>query len=95
MRAVVAAHLADLATFIVAVGIAGVPIGAESNPTMVAAYRIAGLIGVAAWKLLLLSGLVLLIRRVTTRSRRPVILIPYALGLAAVASNLTAIVRFH
>lgn len=93
MKAILAAHSADLVTFSLAVGLLGIPIGQEENPTMVAAYLFAGLVGVAAWKLLLAATLVLLVRRVDTRPRRIAVLLGYAGGLVGTAANVVAMIR--
>lgn len=91
MKAIVAAHSADLVSFSIAVGLLGIPIGRELNPTMVAAYLAGGLLAVAAWKALLASTILLLVARIRTRPRRAPILLGYALGLVGAASNLVAI----
>lgn len=93
MKAILAANGADLATFALAVGVVGIPISAESNPTMTAAYLAAGLLGVAVWKASLTATLVLLVGRVRSRSRRVPILVAYAIGLVGAASNVVAILR--
>lgn len=93
MTAVLAAQAADFVTFAIAVGIAGVAITAESNPSMTLAYTTAGLIGVAVLKTTLAATMVGLIHRITTRPRRPARLVAYALGLAGAASNLVALAR--
>lgn len=93
MKALLAAHGLDLATFVLAVGVVGVPIAAESNPTMTAAYLAAGFVGVGLWKAFLASVLVLLVRRLRDRSPRPGILVAYALGLVGAASNVVAVLR--
>lgn len=93
MKAILAAHGLDLVTFSIAVGLAGVPVAREANPTMVAAYLVAGLAGVAVWKALLAGTLVLLVHRVRTRPRRIAVLLGYAIGLVGTASNVVAIVR--
>lgn len=93
MKAILVAHGADLATFALAVGVIGIPIAAESNPTMTAAYLAAGLVGVALWKTVLVGALVVLVRRVETRPRRPAILLAYAIGLVGAASNVVAVFR--
>lgn len=91
MKAILAAHGADLVTFSIAVGLLGVPVARELNPTMVAAYAAGGLLAVAGWKTLLASTLVLLVRRIRTRPRRRAVLLGYALGLVGAASNVVAI----
>lgn len=90
MRAILAAHAADLLTFVLAVGLLGVPVQRELNPTMTAAYAVAGLVGVGIWKAALAGALLLLIRRITTKPRRPGVLFSYALGLVGAASNVVA-----
>lgn len=92
MKAILAAHGADLVTFSVAVGLLGVPIAREANPTMVVAYAAGGLLAVAGWKALLAGTIVLLVRRVRTRPRRLPVLLGYAFGLVGAASNVVAIV---
>lgn len=91
MKAILAAHGADLVTFSIAVGLVGIPVSREANPTMVAAYLAAGLAGVAAWKTLLAATLLLLVRRVRTRPRRIAVLLGYSLGLVGAASNVVAL----
>lgn len=91
MTAILAAHLWDLATFMLAIGLVGVPIEQERNPTMVAAFMAAGLVGVAAWKLALVGAIAGLIRLIKTRPRRPGIIIGVALGLVGASSNVAAI----
>lgn len=93
MRAVVLVFLADAVTFALAVAVFGVPIEAESNPTMVAAYLAAGLAGVVVWKAFLLGLVLAALSRIRTRSRRPGILVAYAITLAGAASNIVAILR--
>ena len=90
MRAIAAAHAADLLTFSLAVAILGVPVQQELNPTMVAAYAAAGLAGVMAWKVLLAGTILLLVGRIRTRRRAPGVLLGYALGLVGAASNVVA-----
>ncbi len=89
MRAIAAAHAADLLTFLLAVAV-GVPIQQELNPTMLAAYAAAGFLGVIGWKLLLAGTVLLLVRRIRTRRRSPGVLVGYALGLVGAASNVVA-----
>lgn len=93
MRAVVAAFLADAITFAVAIVVFRIPIGAELNPTMVAAYLAAGLAGVVVWKAVLLVALVGAILRVRTRPRRIAILLAWSISLFGAASNVVAILR--
>lgn len=93
MRALVAAHAADLLTFTLAIALFRIPIGAELNPTMVSAYLAGGLLGVTLWKGALAAGLVFLVRRIRTRSRRPGVLLGYTFGLVGAASNVVTILH--
>jgi hypothetical protein len=91
VKALLAAHAADLLTFSFAIAVVGIPISAELNPTMVAAYTAAGLAGVALWKGGLVALIALLVGRIRTRSRRPAVLVAYALGLVGTASNVVTV----
>jgi hypothetical protein len=88
LLAVMAAQLADLLTFIPAVGVTG--IGAESNPLARQLFTLMGPAGPAAFKLIAVVALVLLVRRVAIRF--PALAVPaatlaIALGLLGMASN--------
>ncbi|MFI5225692.1 MAG: hypothetical protein ACHQ3P_03355 [Candidatus Limnocylindrales bacterium] len=88
LLAVIVAQLADLVTFIPAVGVTG--IGAEENPLARQLFALMGPAGPAAFKLIAVVALVLLVRRVAIRypaAAFPAATLAIALGLLGMASN--------
>jgi uncharacterized membrane-anchored protein len=91
VKAILVAHGADLATFLVAVGLVRVPIELEVNPAAVLAYSIAGLAGVAAYKVGLVAVLAVAFRRIRTKPKAPAIVVGAAVGAVGAAANILAI----
>lgn len=93
-QVLIAVCVLDIVTFALAVGLCGVPIEAESNPLMAAAFAWGGFAGVAALKLAFTALLIALMARVTSRSIWPPFLLGYGISILGAASNLAAIHRF-
>lgn len=86
---VVAAMLADLVTFGLAVPAVGIT--AEQNPLMAAAYGSAGILAVAALKLAATVAIVAALRRIHRPPlRRLTAVFAASVGLLGVLGNLTA-----
>jgi hypothetical protein len=88
LAAVIAAQLADLVTFIPAVGRTGIE--AEQNPLARALFVMMGAAGPAMLKVVTVMTLVFLVQRVATRfpsSTGPAASLAVALGLLGAASN--------
>jgi hypothetical protein len=89
LLAVMVAQLADLATFLPAIALAGIQ--AESNPLVRQLYLVAGDAGPIAFNGIAVVALVLLVRRVAVRFPRlatPTAAVVIAIGLLGTASNI-------
>ena len=86
---VLAAMIADLATFAVAVPVVG--IGAEMNPVMAKAYADFGLVMVVLLKTACAIALVLLVLRTRGRMRIPTALFAASIAILGVAGNVTSL----
>jgi uncharacterized membrane protein len=89
--AIVAAHLLDFGTFMLAIEFYGIPISAERNAPMAAAYNFGGMLLVLAQKAALISIALYLLNRVREKPLWPPFLLIYGLGLLGTTANMLVI----
>lgn len=92
--ALVAAHLLDFCTFVMALVLFQVPIAAEQNVVMARAYSVGGFGLVSATEFALVAFVVALLARVKNKPIWPLFLLFYAFGLLGTAANLAAMHDF-